>query len=106
MRLRGAKIAAKPAGSMTSKRAFAFLALILMMVAAAVPSLLAQKPDKPGRKVVFSTKPEYPAALRQAQIGGLVRLSATVEANGTVTKVQIRGGNPVLAESAVAAVMK
>lgn len=106
MRLRGTKIAAKPAGSIMSKRAFAFLALILVMVAAAVPSLLAQKSDKPGRKVISTTKPEYPAALRQAQIGGLVRLSATVEANGTVTKVQIRGGNPVLAESAVAAVMK
>ncbi len=41
-----------------------------------------------------------------AQIGGLVRLSATVQPNGTVTQVEVRGGNPILAESAQAAVMK
>jgi len=72
-----------------------------------MPSLLAQTAtEKSTRKVIATVKPQYPAALQHAQIGGLVRLSATVLPNGTVSKVQIRGGNPILAESAVAAVMK
>lgn len=50
--------------------------------------------------------PVYPVILKQAHIGGLVRLSATVLANGTVTKVEILGGNPILAAAAVDAVMK
>ncbi|MGA2855956.1 MAG: energy transducer TonB [Candidatus Sulfotelmatobacter sp.] len=84
------------------------LALFVVATAAWAPSLLAQTttPEESGRKLIATVKPEYPAALQHAQIGGLVRLSATVLANGTVSKVQIRGGNPVLAESAVAAVMK
>jgi TonB family protein len=61
---------------------------------------------KSGRKVVVTVKPEYPETLRFAQIGGLVRLTATVLADGTVTQVEIRGGNPILAEKAQAAVMK
>jgi TonB family protein len=58
------------------------------------------------RKVLVRVNPEYPDALRFAQIGGLVRLSVTVTAGGTVTQVQIRGGNPILAEKAQQAVMK
>jgi TonB family protein len=42
--------------------------------------------------------------LKQAHIGGIVRLNATVLANGKVTKVMVQGGNPILAESAAQAV--
>jgi len=89
-------------------RALLCLNLVLLLAASAVwtPSLLAQSPDKSSRKILQTVKPEYPAALQHAQIGGLVRLTATVLANGTVSKVQIRGGNPVLAECAASAVMK
>ncbi|HKI27004.1 MAG TPA: TonB family protein [Candidatus Sulfotelmatobacter sp.] len=59
-----------------------------------------------GRKVLVTVKPEYPETLKFAQIGGLVRLSATVQPNGTVSQVEVRGGNPILAEKAQAAVMK
>jgi len=82
------------------------LALVAVAAPVCTPALLAQAAEKSNRKVVVTVKPEYPAALQHAQIGGLVRLSATVLPNGTVTKVQIRGGNPVLAECASAAVMK
>jgi len=83
------------------------LALLLCLISAWAPGALAQtKQEKSGRKIIASVKPEYPVALERAQIGGLVRLSATVLPNGTVSKVQIRGGNPILAESAAAAVMK
>jgi TonB family protein len=80
--------------------------LFAVLVTAFTLGLSAQSPGKSGRRVLVTVKPEYPQTLRAAQIGGLVRLSATVLPNGTVTKVEIRGGNPILAECAVAAVMK
>lgn len=70
------------------------------------PSLLAQKASKSDRKVLVSVKPEYSDLLRHAQIGGLVRLKATVSPEGKVNNVDVVGGNPILAESAVAAVLK
>ena len=85
---------------------FCALALVLVSSAGWRTSLFAQKAQKPTRPVLTTVKPDYPAALQHAQIGGLVRLSATVEPNGTVSKVQIRGGNPILADCAVAAVLK
>lgn len=85
---------------------FVALALVLISSPGWRTSLFAQKAQKSDRAVITTVKPEYPAALQHAQIGGLVRLSATVLANGTVSKVQIRGGNPILADCAVAAVMK
>lgn len=85
---------------------FLVLTLVLMSSAAWRTNLFAQKAQKPTRPVITTVKPEYPAALQHAQIGGLVRLSATVLPNGTVSKIQIRGGNPILADCASAAVMK
>jgi TonB family protein len=71
-----------------------------------VPTLAAQKTPRAERKVLVSEKPLYPEPLKHAQIGGLVRLRATVLSNGTVSNVGILGGNPVLAESAVAAIKR
>ena len=58
------------------------------------------------RAVLQATKPEYPAVLKQMHIGGKVKLSVVVAADGTVKETNIAGGNPVLAESASAAVKK
>jgi len=68
--------------------------------------MLAQKAPKSERKVVVFTKPDYPDILRHAQVGGVVRLRATVLANGNVTNVEVLGGNPILAENAAATVKK
>jgi TonB family protein len=54
--------------------------------------------------VLVTVKPHYPDLLREAKIGGLVRLRAWILPNGTVSNVEVLGGNPILAESAVAAV--
>lgn len=62
--------------------------------------------DSNHRKILSRVNPEYPDTLRMAQIGGLVRLSVTVTAAGTVTQAEVRGGNPILAEKAQQAVMK
>jgi TonB family protein len=71
-----------------------------------VPTLTAQKTPRTERKVLVSEKPLYPEPLKHAQIGGLVRLQATVLPNGKVSNVGVLGGNPVLAESAVAAIKR
>lgn len=85
---------------------FAILSLALCQMTVFVLPSLAQKAEKSDRKVIVSSKPDYPAILRRAQVGGLVRLKATVLPNGTVSSVEILGGNPILAENAVAAVKK
>jgi TonB family protein len=79
---------------------------LLTWIVCVSPFVRAQKTEQPARRVLTTVKPEYPALLKHQQIGGLVRLVATVLPNGTVSKVEIRGGNPILAECAVAAVMK
>ena len=76
-------------------RRIAFFALVLVLALGSRATLLAQKAQKSTRPVITTVKPDYPAALQHAQIGGLVRLSATVLANGTVSKVQIRGVLPL-----------
>lgn len=51
-------------------------------------------------------EPEYPAVLKRGNFQGQVRLEATVGPNGNVSKVDIKGGNPMLCEYASKAVMK
>lgn len=50
--------------------------------------------------------PEYPAVLKNGHFEGQVRIDATVFPNGTVSKVEIKGGNPILAQYASQAVMR
>lgn len=82
------------------------LTLVLSFTSGLTLQALAQKSGKADRKVLVTVKPDYPEFLKNAQIGGLVRLKATVGADGKVTYVNIVGGNPILAESAAAAVLK
>jgi len=82
------------------------LALLAFCLAlGSVPAARAQSEEHPSRKVIQSQKPDYPPVLKILGIGGTVRLNARVLANGTVARVSILGGNPILAESAAKAVM-
>jgi len=56
------------------------------------------------RKIVKKLQPVYPAVLLQRKIGGTVRLTVTVRPDGSVRDVEVEGGNPILAASAVRAV--
>jgi TonB family protein len=69
-------------------------------------TVLAQNAPKTKRKVVTSVAPEYPYVLRNGHFEGQVRLEATVLPNGSVTKVEIKGGNPMLSQYASEAVMR
>ncbi len=71
----------------------------------------AQEPKKVSKveglnAATTKVQPEYPAMARQLKIEGAVELEAVVAENGTVEKVNIVSGNPVLTRPAVDAVKR
>lgn len=58
------------------------------------------------RVLLTRIEPEYPETLRQARIGGTVRLEITISPRGKVETVALLGGNPILGESAIKAVQQ
>lgn len=50
--------------------------------------------------------PQYPAVARQMKISGHVEVEAQVAADGSVTSAKAVSGNPLLTQTAVAAVEK
>jgi TonB family protein len=89
-----------------SSLSLAALALLFCVTASCTPQLLAQTAAKPHRKIVVMYDPEYPSVLKNAHFEGQVRLEATVLPNGSVSKVECKGGNPMLAQYASQAVMR
>jgi len=61
---------------------------------------------KTARKLVYKENPGYPLTLREAHIGGIVRLEIVISPKGSVDTVTPLGGNPVLVEAASAAIRK
>jgi TonB family protein len=82
------------------------VALFLSVLPSSAPRLQAQDAAKPKRKVVVMHQPDYPYVLTNGHFEGEVRLEATVQANGSVSKVETKGGNPMLAKYAMEAVLK
>jgi len=81
--------------------------IALCLVCTASLRVFAQNSEpaaKPKRKVIVSVQPQYPAVLREGRFEGQVRIAATVLANGSVSKVETLGGNPMLSQFAEAAV--
>ncbi|HZQ19935.1 MAG TPA: TonB family protein [Terriglobales bacterium] len=58
------------------------------------------------RSIKSRVLPEYPDIAAKMKILGTVQVRAVVRADGTVKKVHVVGGHPVLAEAAVRAVMQ
>jgi outer membrane biosynthesis protein TonB len=58
----------------------------------------------PARKVVNKTVPMYPPMARSLNLSGAVKLEVLVQANGNVKTVFVKGGNPVLVQSAQSAI--
>ena len=54
-------------------------------------------------KVVHIEQPNYPPEARRARVEGVVILEATVTAEGTVDKVKVISGPPILTGAAVEA---
>ena len=89
------------------KNALASFGLTLLFLASVAPSAAqVERVDRPHRRVVRTSEPDYPNIVRHSHIGGSVRLNLTVLASGDVAKVEIVGGNPIFVESATKAVLK
>jgi TonB family protein len=56
------------------------------------------------RALLSQVDPKYPEALVSLHLTGTVRLLVTISPKGSVEDVQVLGGHPLLAESAIAAV--
>jgi TonB family protein len=59
-----------------------------------------------GRRLITRVEPVYPRELQSKHIGGTVRLRVTIAPNGSVESTELLGGNPILGESAAAAVKR
>jgi TonB family protein len=84
------------------------LTLVLSCMVSFVPCLpiayAEEKADE--RSLIIREEPEYPETLQRLYIGGVVRLELTIAAKGNVERVTLLGGNPILGQSAMAAVRK
>jgi len=81
--------------------------LLVSLVASVVSVPLTAQTEDPApseRKVITRVEPKYPPTLERLYIGGVVRLQVEVAPNGTVESAQLIGGNPILGQSAIAAV--
>jgi len=56
------------------------------------------------RTLLTRVDPKYPEALVPLRLSGTVRLAVTISPKGSVEDIRVVGGNPFMAESAVAAV--
>ena len=78
--------------------------LLIAAVFALNLSTSGQAPSEGSRRVLVQTPATYPTLARSMSIHGTVKLQAQVLPNGTVKKVDVMGGHPLLTQSAVTAV--
>src|SRR5437870_2294486 len=88
---------------MRANRPICALLGLLILLFASTLSVSAQNAPSV-RKVVYKVAPKYPRELKQNDIGGIVRLSISINPNGSVGKVMPIGGNPILVDAAILAV--
>ncbi len=55
-------------------------------------------------KIEYQPRPSYPAEAKQARIQGTVRLDAQIDQYGSVSRLEVINGHPMLAPAALAAV--
>ena len=92
------------AGRLRCAARVALLACLVVSFASA--PLRSQTEDAGGgeRKLISRVEPKYPPTLERLYIGGVVRLQVDIAPNGSVEGAQLLGGNPILGQSAIAAV--
>lgn len=80
---------------------FLFLALCLVGPSTSVRG---QQSSDTSRKVVRKVEPQYPVTAKKMNLGGTVRIIASVASDGNVKKVEAVGGSPLLIQAAESAV--
>ncbi len=100
--MRGVSNTSRRGGTALVRLAWAMFCLLAILSLSTSASAQA----KVVRKLVYKENPGYPLTLREAHIGGVVRLEIVISPKGNVDSVTPLGGNPVLVEAASAAVRK
>ncbi|MGA9507035.1 MAG: energy transducer TonB [Candidatus Sulfotelmatobacter sp.] len=62
--------------------------------------LLSQDHPESTRKIISQVAPQYPSLARSMNIQGKVKADVLVAPNGAVKSVEIKGGHPLLVQSA------
>jgi TonB family protein len=89
------------------RSSFLLVLLALVLSAFQIGPASAQDEETSGsRKVVAKVVPKYPDIARSMNLSGTVKLAAVVLANGTVKSIEVKGGNPLLVQSAQRAVQE
>lgn len=90
---------------MRSKLFTAALLLVLptLAVRTATAEMLRVPEDEARRSIVSKAAPSMPAIAKQVHITGKVLVDLTVSEDGSVEKVDVVSGNPVLSSAAVSA---
>jgi TonB family protein len=82
------------------KNRIAVALFVFVPILMSSPGLACAQDSQGLRKVVTKVEAQYPSMARTYNIQGSVRMDVVVAPNGTVKSVEIRGGHPLLAQSA------
>jgi TonB family protein len=86
------------------KNRIAVALLVLAPILALAPSgVLSQERSESTRKVVTRVSPQYPSLARAMNVQGSVKADVLVAPNGTVKSIEVKGGHPLLVQSAESA---
>jgi TonB family protein len=80
--------------------------LLLLAATFAFVSTQSRAQESPDgtRKILIKTQAIYPILAQSMNLRGVVKLEAHVAPNGTVKSIDVKGGHPILTQSAVTAV--
>jgi TonB family protein len=81
-------------------RIAAVLFVLVPIVIFAPANASAQESSEAVRKVVTRVTPQYPVFARSMNIRGTVKMLVLVAPNGSLKSIEVKGGNPVLVQSA------
>jgi TonB family protein len=82
------------------------LAALIALTASLLTAQSAPASSNSERKITSRVAPNFPELAKKMHIHGVVRVEAVVRPNGVVKSTRVLGGNPVLVDAAVEAVMK
>ena len=83
------------------------LFLLIFSFGSPIPSVCAQTDQtNSNRKVINRVLPAYPRLAREMNLTGTVRLEVLVGGNGAAKSIEVKGGSPVLVQSAEDAVRR
>ena len=80
--------------------AVAILFTLVSILTLAPNPARSQETSEGTRKVLLRVPPQYPSVARTMRIEGVVKVDVLVAPNGTVKSIEVKGGHPMLAQSA------